>query len=165
MHSPLNVKFLRITFLLTVMRLPCYLHSSLKCQTSGLIFIKSGVLHNWRPPSNSVFSTNTRSNTECNWYCNWLGNNRSIFVSLPAFLKCKKFVITCKVGMTLKTPFRALKLYIYIYIYIYICMVIDLLCSVLTIRDGRHAKQCQNRCVVFYTTWGVFILYNATSQF
>ena len=35
----------------------------------------------------------------------------------------------------------------------------------LTIRDGRHAKQRQNGRVVFYTTWGVFILYNATSLF
>jgi len=35
----------------------------------------------------------------------------------------------------------------------------------LTIQDGRHAKQRQNGRVVFYTTWGVFILYNATSPF
>jgi len=35
----------------------------------------------------------------------------------------------------------------------------------LTIRDGRHVKQRQNGRVVFYTTWGVFILYNATSPF
>jgi hypothetical protein len=35
----------------------------------------------------------------------------------------------------------------------------------ITIRDGRHAKHRQNGPVVFYATWGAFILYNATSQF
>jgi len=35
----------------------------------------------------------------------------------------------------------------------------------LAIRDGRHAKHRQSGRVVFYATWGVFILYNATSQF
>jgi hypothetical protein len=34
----------------------------------------------------------------------------------------------------------------------------------LTIWDGRHAKH-HNGCVVFYATWGVFILYNAKNQF
>jgi len=38
MHSPLNVKFLRITFLLTVMRLPCYLHSSFKVSNHWINF-------------------------------------------------------------------------------------------------------------------------------
>jgi hypothetical protein len=35
----------------------------------------------------------------------------------------------------------------------------------LTVRDGLHAKHRQNGRVVFYTPWGVFILYNAASQF
>jgi len=39
------------------------------------------------------------------------------------------------------------------------------LTSWLTIRDGRHAKHRQNGRVVFFATWGVFILYNATSPF
>jgi hypothetical protein len=34
----------------------------------------------------------------------------------------------------------------------------------LAIRDGRHAKQCQNGRVVFYTTWGVFILYRVSQE-
>ena len=35
----------------------------------------------------------------------------------------------------------------------------------LTIRDGHHTKHRQNGRVVFYATWGAFILYNATSPF
>jgi hypothetical protein len=35
----------------------------------------------------------------------------------------------------------------------------------LTLRDGRHAKHRQNGRGVLYTPWGVFILFNATSQF
>jgi hypothetical protein len=37
--------------------------------------------------------------------------------------------------------------------------------TILTIRDGRHAKHRQNGLGVLFTPWGIFILYNATSTF
>jgi hypothetical protein len=55
---------------------------------------------------------------------------------------------------------RFLTLWRPVFFPLYLSQIINL-----TIRDGRHAKHRQNGRGVLYTPWGVFILYNATSQF